>query len=107
MHDDTPAASPEDAEHRLLADINRDRTAAGLPFLRWDDALAAVARAYSEEMRRTHVVAHISPTSGSAADRVRAAGIRTAIVLENVLWSQCRDRGRWRGLAECCDEAAD
>jgi hypothetical protein len=35
-------------------------------------------------MRRTHLVAHISPTSGSAADRVRAAGIKTGVVLENV-----------------------
>ncbi|HEX7843890.1 MAG TPA: CAP domain-containing protein, partial [Kofleriaceae bacterium] len=84
VHDDAPVASPEEAEHRLLADVNRDRAAAGLPFLLWDDALAGVAHAYAEEMRRTHVVAHISPTSGSASDRVRAAGIKTAVVLENV-----------------------
>ena len=35
-------------------------------------------------MRRTKNVAHISPTTGSAADRVRAARIKTAVVLENV-----------------------
>ena len=81
--DDVPATVDE-AERRLFASVNRDRAAAGLPALVWDDPLAAVARAYSDEMRRTKLVAHISPTSGSAADRVRAANIRTAVVLENV-----------------------
>src|SRR5580704_4165828 len=35
-------------------------------------------------MRATKVVAHVSPTTGSAADRVRTANIHTAVVLENV-----------------------
>jgi uncharacterized protein YkwD len=83
-HDDPPAATPEDAEHRLLANLNRDRAAAGLPMLLWDDRVAGVARGHSEEMLRTRVVAHISPATGSAADRVRAAKIRTGVVLENV-----------------------
>ena len=82
--DDAPIASGSEAEHRLLALVNRDRQAAGLPALLWDDRVADVARGYSEEMRRTKVVAHISPTSGSAADRVRVAKIKTAVVLENV-----------------------
>jgi uncharacterized protein YkwD len=83
-HDDAPVATPEEAERRVLASLNRDRVAAGLPMLLWDDRVAAVARGHSEEMRRTHVVAHISPTTGSAADRVRAANIRTSVVLENL-----------------------
>jgi len=82
--DDTLVASPEEAERLLLGDVNRDRVAAGLPALVWDERVAEVARGHSEEMRRTHVVSHISPTTGSAADRVRAAKIRTAVVLENV-----------------------
>jgi uncharacterized protein YkwD len=82
--DDAPITSVADAEQRLLQLVNRDRAAAGLPALVQDDALAAVARAHSEEMRRTKIVAHISPTTGSAADRVKAAGIKTAVVLENV-----------------------
>lgn len=81
--DDVPATVDE-AERRLFASVNRDRATARLSPLVWDGALANVARSYSEEMRRTHIVAHISPTSGSAADRVRAAHIRTAVVLENV-----------------------
>jgi uncharacterized protein YkwD len=83
-HDDAPAASPEQAELRLLANVNRDRGVYGLPPLSWDDQLAAVSRGHSDEMQRTGSVAHISPVTGSAADRVRAAGVRTAVVLENV-----------------------
>ena len=46
-HDDVAVTSPVDAEHRLLADVNRDRLAAGLPALLWDDRLAEVARGHS------------------------------------------------------------
>jgi uncharacterized protein YkwD len=82
--DDTSAVTPEEAERRLLAQMNHDREAAGVPPVVWDDRVADVARKHSDEMRRTRVVAHISPTTGSAADRVRNAGIKTAVVLENV-----------------------
>ncbi|HEY1554498.1 MAG TPA: CAP domain-containing protein [Kofleriaceae bacterium] len=81
---DEAPVSADEAERRLLALVNRDRQAAGLPALLWDERVAAVARAHSEEMRRTKVVEHISPTTGSAADRVRAANIHTGVVLENV-----------------------
>jgi uncharacterized protein YkwD len=82
--DDAPVADPVEAERRLLALVNRDRQAADLPPLVWDERVADVARAHSQEMRRTKLVAHVSPTTGSAADRVRAARIKTAVVLENV-----------------------
>ena len=82
--DDAPVATTEEAERRLLAMVNRDRGAQNLPPLAWDDRVAAVSRLHSAEMQRTKNVAHISPTTGSAADRVRAAGIKTAVVLENV-----------------------
>jgi hypothetical protein len=74
----------KEAEQRLLALVNLDRRKAGLAELEWDEAVAEVSRKYSEEMRRTQVVAHLSPISGSAADRVRAAKIKTSLVLENV-----------------------
>lgn len=83
-YDDEPVSDPGEAEKRLLAMVNRDRQAAGLQALAWDERVADVARAHSTEMRTTKVVAHISPTTGSAADRVRAAKIKTALVLENV-----------------------
>jgi uncharacterized protein YkwD len=82
--DDGVITASDEAERRLLALVNRDRQAAGLGALISDDRVTAVSRAHSEDMRKTKIVAHISPTTGSAADRVRAAGIKTALVLENV-----------------------
>jgi uncharacterized protein YkwD len=81
--DPVPATAAEAAQ-RLLALVNRDRRKAGLPELEWNEAVAGVARGHSEEMRRTQVVAHISPTTGSASDRIRAAGLKSPVVLENV-----------------------
>ncbi len=86
-----PLASPEQAEHQLLASVNRARAAAGLPALIWDDAVAAVARGYSNEMRRTQIVGHVSPTSGSFSDRLRSARIRAAQAYENVGRAQSAD----------------
>ena len=83
-HDDNTVVPADEAEKRLFALMNRDRAAANLPALVWDDRVAEVARKHSEEMRRTKIVAHISPTTGSAADRVKAASIKTGVVLENV-----------------------
>ena len=82
--EDNTVVSAEEAEKRLLALMNRDRQAAGVGPVIWDDRVAAVARAHSEDMRQTKIVAHISPTTGSAADRVKKANIKTAVVLENV-----------------------
>jgi uncharacterized protein YkwD len=82
--DDGVITASDEAERRLLALMNRDRQAAGVSPLLWDDRVTSVSRAHSEDMRKTKIVAHISPTTGSAADRVRAAGIKTALVLENV-----------------------
>lgn len=83
-HEDDVIVDAAEAERRMLALINRDREAAGLRPVEWDDRVAQVSRAHSEDMRKTKIVAHISPTTGSAADRVRAANIKTAVVLENV-----------------------
>jgi uncharacterized protein YkwD len=82
--DNAVVTTPEAAEQRMLELVNRDRTGAGLPALVLDPRVVEVARAHSREMRATGVVAHVSPTTGSAADRVRAASIKTAAVLENV-----------------------
>jgi uncharacterized protein YkwD len=82
--DVSPVATEAEAETRMLALVNRDRAGWGLPPLAWDDRAAAVARAHSLEMRATGTVAHVSATTGSAADRVKQAGIKTAAVLENI-----------------------
>lgn len=83
--DDTrPVASAAEAEARMLELVNQDRAAHELPPLQPAADVAEVARAHSQEMQATGLVAHVSPTTGSAADRVRAAGISTPLVLENI-----------------------
>ena len=79
-----PIASREEAEERLVRLVNRDRERHGLPALALDPRLQEVARKHCDEMRETGVVAHLSPRTGSAADRVRRGGIRSSVVLENV-----------------------
>jgi uncharacterized protein YkwD len=91
----TPVSSAVEAEDRLARLVNRDRERHGLPLLAIDPRLTEVARAYSREMRETGAVAHISPRTGSASDRVRAGKIRTSLVLENV--------ARAYGVAEAQD----
>jgi uncharacterized protein YkwD len=79
-----PIASREEAEERLVRLVNRDREKHGLAPLQLDPRLQEVARNHCEEMRETGVVAHLSPKTGSAADRVKAGGIKSSVVLENV-----------------------
>jgi uncharacterized protein YkwD len=82
-----PAATdPAAAERQLFDLLDRDRRAAGLPALARDGRLTEVARRYSREMAETGEVAHVSSRTGSALDRVRAAGVAPAptILAENV-----------------------
>lgn len=81
---DPPPKTREEAEERMLALLTADRAKQNLPPLKLDTRLVSVARKHSDDMLATGQVAHVSPTTGSAADRVKADSIRTAIVLENV-----------------------
>jgi len=78
------AVNTREAETRLLELVNRDRRAAGLPALAPDPALAAVAREHSLDMLQNKFVGHVSPTTGSPADRVKRAGITFSRLSENV-----------------------
>jgi uncharacterized protein YkwD len=74
----------QEAEARLLALLNRDRAAAGLPPLALDTRLAEAARAHSRDMADHDFVAHISPTTGSAVERVGRVGLAPDLLLVNV-----------------------
>jgi uncharacterized protein YkwD len=78
-----PIAADE-AERQLFALINKARATAGLPALAFDPALAGVARAHSSDMLINDYIAHISPTTGSPADRVAKAGIDVDRLAENI-----------------------
>lgn len=81
--DDLPVASAAEIERRLVELANRDRHAAGLPALVWDESVASLARAHSDEMRRTQIVAHVLPTTGGIVDHVLDAQ-HNVIVRANV-----------------------
>lgn len=68
----------------LVRLANETRAELGLPALECDPRIDAVALAHSEDMRDHDFVGHQSPTTGTAADRVRAAGLSSGLVLENV-----------------------
>jgi uncharacterized protein YkwD len=89
------AADPDQAEREMLALVNRDRARAGLRPVAADARLAAIARAHSRDMVEHDFVAHVSPRTGTAMDRVHRAGLAPTLVLENV--------GRAYGAAEAED----
>ena len=90
------ATQPVTVRHRLerqtLELINRDRVAPEYlaetrgrahPLL-WDERLAAVARAHSEEMARYGYFGHTAADGASPAERISSAGIQWAHVGENI-----------------------
>ena len=78
--------APAQAEAQLLAQLDRDRKANGLPALVHDPRLAEIAHRYSREMAETGEVAHVSRRTGSVVDRMTAAKISPSprIIAENV-----------------------
>jgi len=80
------AVSPSD-EEEMLAMLNAERVAEGLPPLESDPALQEVARAHSSEMFSLGYFAHESPVSGSPADRLQAAGIPFSVAGENLAYA--------------------
>jgi uncharacterized protein YkwD len=73
-----------DTAERMVVLLNGARAEAGLPPVKADPELRAVALAHSQEMAAGHFFGHVSPTTGTVADRVRRAGVLTSILGENV-----------------------
>lgn len=72
------------ADWTLLNAANRDRAAAGLPALRWDDALAAAAHQHALRMAQANTLSHQLPGEPPMQDRARHAGARFTLIAENV-----------------------
>ncbi|MCA9610452.1 MAG: hypothetical protein KC619_32875, partial [Myxococcales bacterium] len=71
-------------EQEMLARINAMRAAQSLAPLERSGGLDAAARAHSSDMAAQQALTHVSDTSGTPADRVRAAGVTASTVAENV-----------------------
>lgn len=72
------------AEAEIFALLNEERRRAGLDPVTSDEKLVAAARAYSEEMATHRFIAHVSPRTGTPADRVKRAGVPALLVTENL-----------------------
>ncbi len=93
------ALSVEEAEQRIFALINAERKKAGLPALLPLPAAQKVARAYSEEMKLTGKVGHISVISGKPEERLKRGGVTAPLILENVARAYSADDAH-EGLME-------
>ena len=83
---DELAPDPE-AEAQLLALVNDEREAAGLPALAFDETLVPVGRAHAVEMFEQGYFAHESPTVGGPFDRLAAANITYLVAGENLAFA--------------------
>lgn len=79
-----PEASPEQVVDTLSSLIAAERKRRKLPALRVDARLTSVAQAHSSDMLVHHFVAHTSPTTGEAIDRVERSGLEVSLLLENI-----------------------
>ena len=75
------------AEAQLLALVNGEREAAGLPALAFDEALVPIGRAHAVEMFEQGYFAHESPTNGDPFDRLAAANITYLVAGENLAFA--------------------
>lgn len=78
------ASYASDLEKQMVAMVNQERQAAGLPALIIDQGLTASARAHSADMAKNNYFSHTSPTYGSFSQRLKASGISYMSGGENI-----------------------
>ncbi len=72
------------SEQEMFALVNKERLAAGVRPLVWDDKRAVVARAHSEDMFKRGYFSHYSPEGKDVGDRLIKAGINYSYAGENL-----------------------
>ena len=82
--DEPSESSPEEVAEHLEAAIAKERKQRGLAALKMDARLTGVALAHGQDMVQHGFIAHTSPTTGEAKDRVKRAGLNATLVLENI-----------------------
>lgn len=92
-NDDVVAIDPAEPDELIVdpgaADevfilLNGARAEAGVAPLAWSDVLAAIAEDHVYDMYTNGFVSHVSPTTGTIGDRIRAAGVPLTTVGENL-----------------------
>lgn len=83
--DEGPAeGSAQEVARALAVLIAEEREKRKLPPLTIQSRLSQIAQMHSQDMLAHGFIAHTSPSTGEASDRVRRAGIVTTVVLENI-----------------------
>src|SRR6202790_2246124 len=72
------------AERALFDDLNRERSAQGLPALQWDAALASAAREHAARMAQRNILSHQLPGEPQVQVRATQAGARFTTIAENI-----------------------
>jgi uncharacterized protein YkwD len=66
--------------------MNDHRMSMGCPALEWNEEVAAVAQAHSEDMVARDFFSHTNPDGDSPFDRLQAAGIGYSAAAENIAY---------------------
>jgi len=74
----------EQLEDKLFFLVNHERISRGLPELRFDPLLRAMARAHSQKMLQEHKLDHDFPGYEKLADRAVRAGLHFSSIGENL-----------------------
>lgn len=75
---------PSTEEKLLLDAANRERFAAGLDPLKWDDALAAAAREHAQAMVSQNLLLHQCLDEAPLDQRVAKTGAKFSMIAENI-----------------------
>jgi uncharacterized protein YkwD len=79
------------SERELLALTNQARSSAGRKTLRWDSALASIARWRSKDMIKRGYFSHDIPGGGMVFDEMTARGYCYKVAGENIGWNTYPD----------------
>src|SRR5215467_8786605 len=80
-----PEIRVADLEQKIHQLVNFERKAADRPTLEWDDELAKLARAHSEDMAKRKYFKHVNPEGLTPMKRAEAAGYRVCQLMgENI-----------------------
>src|SRR5580704_1011929 len=84
-HPTMPLSSHPSVDEKLLLDAaNRERAAAGLQALKWDNALAEAARRHAEVMVGQNLLLHQCLNEAPLDERAAKAGAKFSLIAENI-----------------------
>ena len=87
----SPNSFSSASEQELLARTNQARASAGRRTLRWDSALASIARWRSKDMIKRGYFSHDIPGAGNVFDEMSARGYCYKVAGENIGWNTYPD----------------